>query len=76
MTSGLNTGMYRTILFHANGFVTLSVPFYQTIGIGDTFVAIPGCNKTGAQCDEKFSNYANFLGFEYIPKPDVMWGLT
>ncbi len=75
MTSGLNSGMYRTVLYHSNGFVVLSTPFYQAIDVGDTFIATPGCNKTGEECKKKFNNYANFLGFEYIPKPDVMWGL-
>lgn len=42
---------------------------------GDNFLVYPGCDKTGTMCHSKFNNYTNFLGFEHIPKPEVMHGL-
>lgn len=36
------------------------------------FDVYPGCDLSGKTCDEKFNNYVDFLGFEYIPKPDTI----
>jgi len=43
--------------------------------INDNFIVYPGCDKTGTMCHSKFANYINFLGFEHIPRPEVMYGL-
>jgi uncharacterized phage protein (TIGR02218 family) len=64
----------RTILSHGDGYVDLMMPLESILATDTTFDAWPGCDKSGAMCDEKFDNYANFLGFEYIPKPEVMYG--
>lgn len=74
MTSGLNAGASRTVYQQNDGHVVLLIPFAQTISVGDGFEAYPGCDKSGQTCDEKFSNYANFFGFEYTPKPEVLIG--
>lgn len=43
--------------------------------VGDDILIYPGCDKTGTTCHSKFGNYVNFLGFEHIPRPEVMYGL-
>jgi uncharacterized phage protein (TIGR02218 family) len=74
MTSGANNGTSRSIIVHGDGNVVFLIPFVETIAIGDTFEAYPGCDKAGVTCDEKFNNYVNFFGFEYCPKPEVLIG--
>jgi len=63
----------RSIFDHGNGYVDLLLPFDESISAGETFNAWPGCDKTGETCNEKFSNYDNFFGFEYIPKPEILY---
>jgi uncharacterized phage protein (TIGR02218 family) len=70
----LNVGASRTVLLHGDGFVDLLLPFLDAVGEGEAFEAWPGCDKSGATCAETFGNYANFLGFEYIPKPEILYG--
>lgn len=50
----------------------LFLPMPHTIQISDVFDVYPGCNKTVAECDTKFSNEENFGGFPYIPGNDSM----
>ncbi len=72
MTSGNNDGVSRSILKHYDGYVKLTIPYFESVAVGDTFDVWPGCDKSGKTCDEKFSNYSEFFGFEYIPKPGVL----
>jgi uncharacterized phage protein (TIGR02218 family) len=75
-TSGENSNNGQTISSNLidNGnnviVITKSMPF--AVNVGDTFEAFAGCDKSGKSCAEKFNNYVNFLGFEYIPNPEVM----
>lgn len=64
----------RVILAHEDGYVDLLLPFGSAPLTGETFNVWPGCDKSGETCADTFNNYANFLGFEYIPKPEVMTG--
>lgn len=73
MTSGDNSGISRTIRTHADGYVEVYIPFDFTIEVGDTLEAYPGCDKRGSTCDERFSNYINFSGWEYIPRPETLY---
>jgi hypothetical protein len=57
---------------HGDGWVKLIVPFPDPPAVADPFSAWPGCDRSGQTCDEKFDNYANFFGFEYIPKPETI----
>lgn len=66
-TSGVNNGLKRTVKSFSGGTFTLSYPLPVVPGIGDTFSAFPGCDKTQATCTNKFSNIANFRGFPFIP---------
>lgn len=72
-TSGNNDDISRTILKHYDGYVLLLLPFPNVMAVDDTFNAWPGCDKNGQTCDEKFSNYVNFFGFEYIPRPETLY---
>ncbi len=72
MTAGGNANLSRTIIKHNDGNVELLIPFPEAVVVGDAFDAWPGCDKAGVTCHEKFNNYANFLGFEYTPKPEVL----
>jgi len=74
-TSGNNDTVIRSVVKHSQGYVKLMIPLPEDLVVGDTFSAYPGCDKTGKTCDEKFSNYTHFLGFEYIPSPDTFFGL-
>lgn len=67
-----NESISRTIKDHQDGYVDLVLPFDVTPTLGDAFDAWPGCDKTGTTCVTRFSNYENFLGFEYIPKPETL----
>lgn len=72
--TSLNAGVSRTVLLHGDGFVDLLLPFFDVPVEGEAFSAWPGCDKSGETCHGKFGNYTNFLGFEYIPKPEVLYG--
>jgi uncharacterized phage protein (TIGR02218 family) len=74
MTSGSNDDISRSIRSHGDGYIILLKQFDETITVGDTFTVYAGCDKTGTTCADKFSNYVNFFGFEYIPKPETMYG--
>ncbi len=73
-TSGQNINISRNIKKHIAGGIYVLTPFPFTPAVGNTFDVYPGCDKSGVTCDEKFSNYANFFGFETIPKPEIMYG--
>lgn len=72
-TSGLNNGISRTIREQGDGFIRVYQPWEFDWSPGDTFNVWAGCDKSGQTCDEKFANYANFFGFEYIPLPEVLY---
>lgn len=66
-TSGVNVGITRTVRTYAGGVMTLIAPFPNAPASGDTFTARPGCDKSQATCQNKFSNLANFRGHPYVP---------
>lgn len=72
-TSGDNNGISRSIFRHYDGYAELIFPLNYDVQDGDTFDVWPGCDKRGQTCDEKFGNYDNFLGFEYIPDPKILY---
>ncbi len=67
--TGNNTGRRVKIRQHqlSGTLVTLleRVPF--TIQIGDTYSITPGCGKSAAICETKYSNIVNFRGFNFLP---------
>ena len=56
-----NPGEFRTI-----------EPMPFVIEGGDTFTVVPGCDKRGATCKTKFSNFGRFGGFPDVPGRDVL----
>lgn len=73
-TDGDNNAVSRTIREHKDGHVIVMIPFPQDVAVGDGFTAWPGCDGMGETCYTKFSNYANFFGFEEIPNPKILIG--
>jgi len=72
MTSGASNGISKNIRTHSGSTLTLYETFNLGIEVGDTYIAYPGCDKSGTTCNTKFANYLNFFGFEYIPSPSVL----
>jgi uncharacterized phage protein (TIGR02218 family) len=71
-TSGVNEGITANIKIAAAGVLTLMYPLPAAPALGDTFTAVWGCDHT--QGCAKFQNTANFLGFPYIPPPQIVTG--
>jgi uncharacterized phage protein (TIGR02218 family) len=68
--TGDNAGRSMEVKQHqAGGVFTLQLDMPHAIDVGDTFTAVPGCNKVGrdGDCKNKFSNYGRFRGFEDVP---------
>lgn len=68
--TGDNAGRSMEVKQHSGGGVfSLQLDMPSTIAVGDTFTAVPGCNKVGrtGDCMQKFSNYGRFRGFEDVP---------
>lgn len=42
------------------------------VALGDTFSIIAGCDKQPKTCRDRFSNFANFRGFPYMPGSDYI----
>lgn len=72
-SSGNNNNLRRTVRTHGDGYVELYRAFNLDVAEGDTFLAYPGCDKSGETCNDKFSNIDNFLGFEFVPFPEVLY---
>lgn len=73
-TTGPNAGEKRSIKTHTSGVIVPSFPFDYAPGAGDLFQAKPGCDKRYATCNSvKFSNGANFRGYEFIPAPELTY---
>jgi len=64
----------RTVLDHQDGYVLLMTPLWEVPAEDTEFTCTAGCDRTGETCKAKFDNYDNFLGFEYIPKPETLYG--
>lgn len=75
-TSGRLNGMQFLIHKQENidgsrGRITMAYSFPLMPGEYDTFKAYYGCERTGTCCDERYNNYDNFFGFEYIPQSTI-----
>lgn len=73
-TSGANNGLVRSVKAYTHGtpsVLTLSIPLPNTPGIGDTFNAIAGCNKTMNACLNKFNNLVHIGSMPFIPSPET-----
>lgn len=65
----------RMITYHAGTMANLHIDF-PTLHNGDTLYCYPGCDKSPATCDTKFSNLARYLGCPYVPRKNpVLFGI-
>ena len=61
-------GDYRLITAHIGNTITIQTPFPSTsLATGGEVIAWPGCDKAKTTCQNKFNNFANFLGMPFIP---------
>lgn len=65
-TSGDNTGFKSEIDRQVGGVLTLFKAPPYTVQVGDTFQALPGCDKTLPTCISKFNNAVNHRGFAQL----------
>ena len=74
-TSGLNDGIVSEVktYLNASGVVELALETPYAIQVGDTFTAVPGCDKNVSTCRDKFDNVVNFGGFPQIPGTDRLY---
>jgi uncharacterized phage protein (TIGR02218 family) len=70
-TSGLNDGLYTEVKTAIAGTGTLALYLKSafTIGIGDTFTIVPGCDKRFVTC-QAYANSVNHRGFPLVPGQD------
>lgn len=76
-TSGALTGLRASVRSYVNagGQVEVSVTLPSIPANGDTFVIVPGCDKSQATCTAKFSNLLHFRGFPFVPRNESTRGL-
>lgn len=72
MTSGLNTGISRTVRMHTSTTFTALQPWPFAVAAGDTFDVTPGCDGTSATCTSKFNNKPRFRGQPLIPTAETV----
>lgn len=76
--SGENLGSTSQIRMHrkTREIVEIGIwtPTTQIARNGDRFSITAGCNKTSAECRDKFSNLLNFGGFPFMPGDDWVVG--
>lgn len=72
MTSGAATGHRRTVRRHTSSTLQVLQPWPAAIADGDTFSITPGCDKTLATCEGKFSNKPRFRGQPFIPVAETV----
>lgn len=70
-TSGQNNGQSVDIRSSTSaGIFELEKATQYPIEVGDTFTVLPGCDRSFATCQTKFSNEVNFGGFPFIKGDD------
>jgi uncharacterized phage protein (TIGR02218 family) len=73
-TTGENAGQSHQVESFSGSTITLWDACAYRIEVGDQYTLIPGCDKKGDTCKNKFSNYVNFGGFPTIPGKDELLG--
>ena len=69
--SGPLAGIRRTVKSYAPGVLSLFSPLPSMPAVGAAFMVYPGCDKTKATCQGKFSNLGAFRGMPFIPVPET-----
>ncbi|MBI3444571.1 MAG: phage BR0599 family protein, partial [Magnetospirillum sp.] len=70
MASGLNAGLTRSVKTSSPGRLELYGPFPYPPQPGETFSAMPGCDKTLARCTSH-ANAVRFGGLPFVPVPET-----
>jgi uncharacterized phage protein (TIGR02218 family) len=80
MTSGYANGQQFTVQKYLNssGSISLITAIPQISGasqiaVGDTFNAIPNCDRLLSTCKNKFNNVAHNRGFYFVPQPETLY---
>ena len=63
----VSTGEKRFVELHEGGDVTLQYPFFGLTSSSENFDIFPGCNNTEEDCQNRFNNLANYLGWARLP---------
>lgn len=70
-TSGANDGARVTIKSHSQDGLRASIALWTqpggAIAAGDRVSLVAGCDKSAADCQQKFDNIVNFRGFPHMP---------
>lgn len=68
--NGENQGLTSEIkkIEKESGILTLFLPPFARIAVGDKFKLVPGCDKTLRCCRENYGNTINFRGEPFIPE--------
>jgi hypothetical protein len=66
-TSGINDNFLTLIDTNNAVALFMAYPLSTAPSAGDTMTIYPGCSKLFATCSAKFSNTANFRGFDKVP---------
>jgi len=71
-TSGLNNGRNMDVMSFTGTQITLALPAYYQVQVGDNYTMQAGCDKTFTTCCTRFSNSLNFRGEPFIPGTDAI----
>jgi len=69
-TSGALIGLRRSVSVSSGGTITLALPLPSAPVAAVTFDIFPGCDRTSATCNTRFSNLSRFRGFPHIPSQE------
>ena len=71
--SGNNEGLVQEIKKFRNRQFILTLPMPNAIEKGDSFLAVPGCDKSFKTCCNTFNNAINFRGEPHVPGLDKIF---
>jgi uncharacterized phage protein (TIGR02218 family) len=70
--TGQNAGLWYTVeKQQADGGMKIVAPTIFPVAVDDEYVLVPGCDRTPATCQSKFSNLINFGGAPFVPIPET-----
>jgi uncharacterized phage protein (TIGR02218 family) len=71
-TSGPNDGLTVLVKEYVDKQFYFALPLRVSPGIGDTYSAVAGCDKTHRTCVARFDNIVNFRGEPFVPGTDKL----
>ncbi len=70
-TSGVNSGVSRTVKSYTTGVLLVTLPLPNVPAVSDAFTAYAGCDKSKDTCINKFNRLVSFRGMPYVPTPET-----